>query len=123
MRPVTLPRETPHPSEKALSVAVVKRWQSPRGWGGNVLNVHGGTTAQRGGEPDLLGCIEGRFVACELKQPGKVPDPRQYKRLRDWAAAGALAFWCTTEAEFDAVLEAHLHDLDWQNPQLERDAA
>lgn len=107
------PRETPHPSEKALSTACVKRF---KGHGGAVLNVHGGGTSQAAGHPDLIGCLRGRFVACELKQPGKVPTPLQFKRLRDWAAAGALVGWCTTEVEFDELL-SHADDLSWVNPQ------
>lgn len=109
------PRATPHPSEKALATACRKRLAA---WGGAYLNVHGGGSAQAAGHPDLLCCLRGRFVAIELKQPGKVPTPLQMKRLRDWAAAGALAGWATTEVEFDALLVRAV-DYGWINPQLD----
>jgi hypothetical protein len=114
------PRATPHPSEKALSTAVAARLR--RSWGAVVLNVHGGGTSQAAGHPDLIGCLLGRFLAIELKQPGKVPTPLQMKRLRDWAAAGALAGWATTEAEVDALV-ARVDEPGWINPQLADAAA
>lgn len=49
------------------------------------------TTA--GGEPDLVGSIDGRAYVCETKQPGKKPEPLQYVRLKQWAQAGAVALW------------------------------
>lgn len=53
-------------------------------------NQHG-----RKGEPDLLGSIHGRFIAIEVKQPGKKPTKIQQARLRQWRAAGAVAIWAT----------------------------
>jgi hypothetical protein len=84
--------------------------------GGAVVKTHGTGTA-KAGTPDLLICLAGRFCAVELKQPGKAPTALQMKRLRTWAAAGALAGWATTEAEFVGLLE-HAGDLGWTNPQL-----
>lgn len=110
MRP---PRETAHPSETALSGACQKRVKA---MGGAVMKTHGTATAMAG-TPDLLICLRGRFCAVELKQPGERPTPLQFKRLRDWAAAGALVGWATTEAEFVALLE-HAGDEGWTNPQL-----
>lgn len=108
------PREAPYPSETALSKGCQARIRKE--WGGQVVKVHG-SAAQKAGTPDLLGCVRGRFVAIELKQPGKVPTPLQMKRLRDWAAAGALAGWATTEVELDDLLSHHA-DVSWENPQL-----
>ena len=107
------PRETPFASEKAFSVAAIKRIRGP--WGGEVLNVHGGVAAQTRGTPDLLACVTGFFYAIELKQPGERPTPLQMKRLREWQAAGAVAGWVTTEAELDALLSQRP---GWINPQL-----
>lgn len=111
MRP---PRTAPYVTETGLQAACQKRIRED--YDGEVVKVHGGAS-QKSGTPDLLGCIRGRFVAVELKQPGKVPTPLQMKRLRDWARAGALAGWATTEVELDALL-AHVDDLTWVNPQL-----
>lgn len=71
--------------------------------GGAVLKTHG-SAAQQAGTPDLLICLDGRFCAVELKQPGKVPTGLQFKRLRTWAAAGAIAGWVTTEADLVELL-------------------
>lgn len=49
------------------------------------------------GEPDLVGCVSGRSVVCETKQPGEKPRPAQYLRLRQWAAAGAWSLWTDGE--------------------------
>lgn len=111
MRPA---RVTPHPSETALSGACQKRVREV--WHGWVLKVHG-SASQTSGMPDLLCCILGRLIAVELKQPGKKPTALQMKRLRDLQAAGAVAGWATTEAEFEELLARHA-DAGWVNPQL-----
>lgn len=108
------PREAPHPTETALSVACMHRVRKMHG--GEVLKVHGSGT-QQSGQPDHIVCIRGRFVAIELKQPGKRPTPLQMKRLRSWAKAGALVGWATTEVEYEALL-AHVDDPSWVNPQM-----
>jgi hypothetical protein len=118
-RPLRPPRETAHPSETALSAACQSRIR--KGYGGEVFKVHGGPSQSKG-QPDLLGCIPtagalGRMIAVELKQPGNKPTPLQYKRLRAWEQAGALAGWVTTEAELVELL-GHLEERGWANPQL-----
>ena len=118
-RPTTPARTKPFPNEKALATACNARIRND--WAGAVLNVHGGGTSQVTGHPDCLGCIRGRMVAVEYKQPGKTPTPLQYKRLREWRDAGALAGWVTTVAELDELL-SHVDDPDWENDQLTRDA-
>jgi len=45
------------------------------------------------GEPDLVGCVDGVTIVCEVKTPGNVPRPLQRAQLRAWAFAGALALW------------------------------
>lgn len=50
------------------------------------------------GEPDLVGCVNGRSVVCECKQPGETPTPLQMTRLMQWHTSGAIALW-TDDAE------------------------
>ena len=107
-------RVKPFPSETALSTACQRRIRCE--YAGEVFKVHGGAL-QTSGHPDLIGCIGGRMIAVELKQPGKVPTPLQHRRLRSWAAAGALAGWATTEVELDQLL-SHLAEPAWINEQL-----
>lgn len=118
-------RVTAFPSEKAFQAAAMSRIRdaAPKGYGGVAYHPIG-TGASRAGEPDILGSVpgqvvRGRLLACELKQPGKKPTALQYKRLRDYEAAGALAGWATTEVELDWLL-SHVDDPTWVNPQLAR---
>lgn len=42
------------------------------------------------GEPDVVGCLEGRSVVIEVKQPGKRSRPAQLAVQARWRAAGAI---------------------------------
>lgn len=120
MRP---PRTKPHTSEKNLQAACMARFREV--WGGCPYHAIG-TGATQKGEPDICGSVPidladgtitvGRHVAVELKQPSKRPTELQAKRLREYAAAGSLVGWVTTEVEFDDLL-AHINDPAWVNPQ------
>lgn len=48
------------------------------------------------GTPDVLACVRGRFVAIELKMPGKKPTKIQDVQLRRIIAAGGRAVVATT---------------------------
>ena len=45
------------------------------------------------GVPDIIACIKGRFVAIEVKRPGKKPEPIQEAFLESITKKGGLAFW------------------------------
>lgn len=45
------------------------------------------------GVPDIIACIKGRFVAIEVKQPGKKPEPIQEMFLESINKKGGIAFW------------------------------
>lgn len=45
------------------------------------------------GVPDIIACIKGRFVAIEVKRPGKKPEPIQEAFLESINKKGGLAFW------------------------------
>src|SRR6185312_13817257 len=47
-----------------------------------------GSALQTAGEPDLVICCRGRFVAIEVKAPGKSPTKLQRHELAEIAAAG-----------------------------------
>ena len=102
-------------SEAKLVEAAMRRI---RARGGVVQKIHGGEFGSNG-QPDLDAVIRGRSVKVEAKQPGKRPTPVQYRRMREWAAVGALTGWFTTTEELEEIL-AHLDDPGWQNPQLEQ---
>lgn len=68
------------------------------------FKVHGGPF-QQVGIPDLIGCLEGRFVAIEVKQPGKEPTKIQATILKKLAAAGAVVGVATSVEEARAIVE------------------
>ena len=43
------------------------------------------------GTPDILGSLQGRAFAIEVKVPGKKPTAIQQQRLLEWSAGGAFA--------------------------------
>ena len=44
------------------------------------------------GNPDIICCLKGRFVAIEVKQPGKKPTALQKLKMERIAEAGGIAF-------------------------------
>lgn len=54
-----------------------------------VIKLHG-SVFSRHGEPDLIGCKDGRFFAVEAKQPGQPLRHDQYLRLKEWQKRGAI---------------------------------
>jgi hypothetical protein len=65
-----------------------------------------GSVFGKAGEPDIDASIGGRSVQIEMKVPGERPTDLQTKRLAEWAASGAVAFWATSWAEVRARLVA-----------------
>ena len=45
------------------------------------------------GVPDIIACVKGRFIAIEVKRPGKKPEPIQEAFLESINKKGGLAFW------------------------------
>ena len=61
-----------------------------KGIGGWWLNFHGGDPFMPRGLPDIIGCLNGQFIALEVKRPGEEPRKLQEKMLRTLASAGAV---------------------------------
>lgn len=59
------------------------------------------------GTPDILCCLEGRFAAIEVKQPGKGPSPIQEAQIHKIEQAGGIAFVACSVAEVTAHLSKH----------------
>ena len=47
----------------------------------------------KAGVSDILACVKGRFVAIEVKRPGKKPSPLQENFINAINTIGGLAFW------------------------------
>lgn len=80
-------------------------------YGANVVifKVHGGPF-QTAGVSDLLLCLNGRYVALELKRPGEEPTDLQAKFIADVRRAGGYARVVFTNEDIDTV--ALLLDLE-----------
>ncbi|HLS61512.1 MAG TPA: VRR-NUC domain-containing protein [Virgibacillus sp.] len=51
-----------------------------------------GSVYSRAGTPDITACINGKFVAIEVKQPGGVVSPLQSAHIELIKKAGGVAF-------------------------------
>lgn len=71
--------------------------------GAFVINLHGSAFAI--GFPDLVACLDGRFVAVEVKRPGETPRKLQVKVLEKITRAGGIAISATTVNDVATVLE------------------
>ena len=87
------------PTEAEITAAVRDYLRLVGAW---ELKVLGGL-GQRPGVPDVLACVQGRFVAIEVKRPGRRPTPRQAAELEAIRAAGGIALVATS---LDEVVEA-----------------
>jgi Holliday junction resolvase len=59
--------------------------------GGHFIKVWGGPMS-KAGVSDLLGCMDGRAVAIEVKRPTGKTTEAQERFLRKWREAGGTAF-------------------------------
>lgn len=88
--------------EKSIQKAIIA-WLKARG--AYVFNVHGSAYTPKG-TPDLLCCVQGVFVAIEVKgEKGKVSELQQH-RLDTIAAAGGIAFVARSVADVEKRLQA-----------------
>lgn len=78
--------------------------------GGFFYKTHGGPYA-RAGQSDILGCVEGRFVAIEIKMPGKLSTVTELQQafLDSVLAAGGIAGATTTPEGAVALIEEGLY--------------
>lgn len=68
------------------------------------LKIHG-NAFQRTGEPDLILCYAGRFLAVELKVGSNKPTRIQSHRLNQWREAGGAVCVCYSLKQFVEFIE------------------
>ena len=51
----------------------------------------------KSGVPDIVACLDGKFIAIEVKREGKEPTVLQTRMIEEIAKAGGLATWGTAE--------------------------
>lgn len=83
----TTPKGNNQPSEKAIVNAIKSYLDKLPGC--YVIKTYGNVYSA--GQPDLLGCFQGRTLALEVKRPGGKPTKLQMAMLKKWEAAGAIA--------------------------------
>lgn len=71
--------------------------------GGFWFKVHGGPF-QLAGIPDIIGCYRGRFIAFEVKRPGKNPTQLQAYMLGRITRAGGVALVIRSVTDAQRVL-------------------
>jgi Holliday junction resolvase len=86
---------------EARITAKLRSWLEQHG--AAVVKIHGGRFGHAG-MPDLLVCMQGRFIAFEVKQPGKKPTLIQAATLAAIQRAGGHAAVVTSLDEMCALL-------------------
>lgn len=89
------------PSEKAIVNAIKRHLDKLPGC--YVIKTHG--SIYSAGQPDLLGCYQGRTLALEVKRPGGKPTKLQQAVLKKWEAAGAITAVVTSVEEVKELLK------------------
>jgi Holliday junction resolvase len=51
----------------------------------------------KSGVPDIVACVEGRFIGIEVKREGKLPTAIQKCRMNEIGQSSGTAFWGTAE--------------------------
>ncbi len=76
-----------------ISKAIKRKYPTSK-----LYKIHGSPYQERG-IPDLVGCINGRFVALEVKRPGEKPTKYQENQLQAIGTAGGVTGVVTSELE------------------------
>lgn len=88
-------------SEKSITEAIKKLLKRRGAW---VVKFHGGK-ATRAGVPDLLCCYRGRFLAIEVKQPGKKATPIQNHEMQLIVEAGGVSIVASSTEDVEKTLD------------------
>jgi len=65
-------------------------------------------TTNKSGTPDILACLDGKFVAIEVKDTGKKANPLQLAQIRRIRKAGGIAFETDNVEEAKRILNGYL---------------
>lgn len=71
--------------------------------------------SNRNGVPDILMCINGRFIGLELKRDGEKPDPIQNHHLKLIRESGGVGLWTCPKTWNDVY--AMIYDLKHSNKE------
>lgn len=62
----------------------------------------------KAGVSDIIACIRGRFVAIEVKRPGKKPTQLQENFIKAVNTVGGLGFWADSLDEVKDIIKKEL---------------
>ena len=87
-----MPRKTTFEEQSESAIVKKIREALQQNVGGFWFKVHGGPF-QMAGLPDLLGCVQGRFIGVEVKRPSRMKDisPIQERVIHKITLNGGLA--------------------------------
>lgn len=88
-------------SEKRIENQIKQYLDSIGAWH---IKTHGNMFS-RAGTPDVLACVNGRFVAIEVKQPGGRVSPLQIAHIKLIRQAGGVAFVAYSLDEVKRILQ------------------
>jgi hypothetical protein len=57
----------------------------------------------KAGVPDIIACLNGKFIGIEVKRPGKFPTPIQCGVLQRIRLAGGFVCWGDADHVIDAI--------------------
>ncbi len=60
----------------------------------------------KSGIPDILALFRGRWIAIEVKRPGKEPTPLQKRRMAEILDNGGFSFWGTADKVISELEDA-----------------
>lgn len=109
--PKTSRRRPRHTESEVTKLALSWLRAQPRTY---AWKLHTGAYGESG-HPDIDGCVDGRSLKIEMKEPGYKPTTLQRARLITWRKTGALVGWATSLEEVQQIF-AHAPDRDWVNP-------
>lgn len=71
------------------------------------IKIHG-SAYMPAGTPDILACIDGRFIGIEVKKPkGGIVSPLQKLKIKQIRNAGGVGFVATSVEEVERELSRH----------------
>lgn len=89
------------PAESRIVAAILRRLREA---GAFAEKTHG-SQYMRAGTPDIYACLNGYFIAIEVKQPGKKATPTQQRVLKEIQDAGGIAVVLDEASQVEWIIE------------------
>ena len=87
-------------TESAIQSKIVNYLKLKKVWYTKVIS------ASHSGIPDILCCYKGKFIAFEVKQPGRVPTALQQMNIDNITLAGGYAYVVSSVTEVKNIIDS-----------------